>query len=159
VRTYCFDTPQNHVVKHPFSALQAVFVFNIPRSELQNGHYFINCIARIKKNGKKRSSSMTIFTERQNFRFPALFGFFLAGTGVYFLWRYACPFPILPKPRGIWGAPSIIDLFSQCRRQRFFPWFTDHSYDLACAMEDYLKIDPSLSRWKSIRAGIFEFAF
>jgi hypothetical protein len=151
-RTYCFGTPQNHVVKHPFSAFQAVFVFNIPRSELQNGRYFINCIARIKKNGKETIVINDNFWGTSKLPFSCLVsGSSLPGQefasygDMHVHSQYS-------QSHVEFGTPlSIIDLFSHCVGNDFSV-VTDHSYDLACAMEDYLKIDPSLSRWKSIGA-------
>lgn len=156
-RVFTFDHPERHIVDHPFSFQSKVFVFEIARTEFCEGLYFVNCIARIKK--LEHSGAFFMVINDNLFMTSKL--------------PYSCRFSDLPLPGSDFcsygdmhahshysqshvefGPPvSIIDKFSSCYGNDFSV-VTDHSYDLACEMDNFLRTDNSLSRWKSARAEI-----
>jgi Predicted metal-dependent phosphoesterases (PHP family) len=150
-RLFDFDDLQKHAVDHPFSFQSTVFVFTIPRKELDEGLYFVNCIARIKK-GRRLATVIN-----DNLFMTSKLPFSCHVSDVPLPGDELCSYGDLhvhsnySQSHVEFGPPiSVINLFSKCYGNDFVA-ITDHSYDLACEMENYLKIDNGISRWKSIK--------
>lgn len=147
-----FDDPEEHAVDHPFSFQSSAFVFSIPRNKLDTGQYHVNCTARIKKNNRSytvindnlfMTSKLPYSCYVSNSQLPG--DEFCSYGDMHVHSQYS-------QSHVEFGPPvSIIDLFSKCYGNDFTV-VTDHSYDLACEMNNYLKIDEGVSRWKSIRS-------
>lgn len=155
---YHFDNIKKYAVKHTFSSRQEVFVFTIPRNKIENGLYFINCIARLKKVDRNDQGDQAGVVINDNFMGTSKLPFSCIISDSYLPGHEFASFGDMhahsqySQSHVEFGPPvSIIDLFSKCYGNDFTV-VTDHSYDLACSMDDYLKIDNNLSRWKSIRS-------
>lgn len=153
-RLFNFTDPQKHKIDHPFSFQSMTCVFSIPRNELQNGPYFINCIAWIKKGNR------TIKILNDNLFMTSKFPFSCHVSDLPLPGDEVCSYGDMhvhshySQSHVEFGPPLyIIDLISKCYGNDFTV-VTDHSYDLACEMDNYLKIDRGLSRWKSIKSEI-----
>jgi hypothetical protein len=151
-KLYHFDNVQNYAIKHPFSFRQAVFVFTIPRKEMENGTYFINCIAHIKIGSRKNVVINDNFPGTSMLPYSCILSDAYLPANEFVSYGDMHVHSQYSQSHVEFGPPvSIIDLFSKCYGNDFTV-VTDHSYDLACSMDNYLHIDNDLSRWKSIRS-------
>ena len=153
-RVFSFETPEKNSFAHTLSHQSAAYVFRIPRAELDRGTVWVNCTATVKQ-GPKIS---TIVNDNLvgSTKFP--FSCFLAdeplpGKGL------SCVGDVhvhsqFSQSHVEFGPPiAVIAEFSKCYGNDFVA-VTDHSYDVACSLSDYLKPDPALSRWESIRSEV-----
>jgi hypothetical protein len=148
-RTYRFGDIQSHAITHPLSSQQSVFVFPIHRKEIDPGLCFINCVARIKRNKKKDVVINDNFPGSSKLPFSCCISDTALPGNEYVAYGDMHVHSHYSQSHVEFGTPiSIIELFSNCCGNDFSV-ITDHSYDLACALDNYLKIDPSLSRWTS----------
>ena len=153
-----FDFPQiaDFEVSHPLRNCMRAFILRIARSQLPAGPVFVN--ARISVVcGKKRS---VVFNDN------------LRGTGKL---PYCCYIAESSLPGSDFcrygdlhthsqysqshvefGPPiSVIDAVAEASGLTCVA-ITDHSYDLACSPQNYLKSDPAISRWRLFQEEMAE---
>jgi histidinol phosphatase-like PHP family hydrolase len=142
---------QNNIIEHPFSFQSHVFVFSLPRNNLKNRLCHINCSAIIKK-GKRIH---TIINDNLTTSSKLPFSCFIANES--FPGHKSLSYGDLhvhshfSQSHAEFGPPvQIIDLFAKCYGADFIA-ITDHSYDLACSMNNYLMPDSELRRWKLLK--------
>jgi predicted metal-dependent phosphoesterase TrpH len=148
IRLFKYNAPNKHIVTHSFSSQCTLFIFTIPRNELETGDHFINCKAIIKK--KKRLFSILNDNLFGSSKLP--FSCFVADNTLP--GKEYCSYGDLhvhsqySQSHVEFGAPiAIIDIFSRCYGTDFTV-ITDHSYDIACSMDNYLQPDESCKRWQ-----------
>ncbi len=150
-----FNDPTAHFVNHPFREHAHVFVFLIARSALPNGRIFVNCRATL-QNNKRRWIVLN-----DNFFSTSKLPFSCYLSDEPLPGHNRCSFGDLhvhsqySQSQVEFGPPiNIIDLISNtCGLD--FVGITDHSYDLACSMADYLQKDDTLARWNSLVEATF----
>jgi hypothetical protein len=151
---FSFPASRLTIVKHPLDSQSLVFLVTIPRERLPQGRIFINCKATLTCRGK------TLEVLNDNFfsssKLP--FSCFISDEGLPA--HNSCSYGDLhihsqfSQSHVEFGPPiSIIDLVSDTCGLDFIA-ITDHSYDLACSIENYLEIDRNNSRWQAIISEI-----
>ena len=149
-RLFTFDNIEPCTVVHPFSRQSSAYVFRISRQALGSGAILINCTATIKRGRKTRTILNDNLIGSSKFPFSCFLaeeplpGSAMSSLGdVHVHSHYS-------QSHVEFGPPLIvIDEFSKCYGNDFVA-ITDHSYDLACSMDNYLKADPHIERWKSL---------
>ena len=150
-RLFRFDDIAKNKLVHPFEFQSAVYLFSIPRRDLDQGTIFINCAATIKRRGKTVKIINDNLLGSSKFPFSCFIadqhlpGHSLCSHGdVHVHSHYS-------QSHVEFGPPiAVIDLFANCYGNDFSA-ITDHSYDLACSLENYLKTDKELKRWESLK--------
>jgi hypothetical protein len=145
-----FNDPTSRVIDHPFREQARVFVFRISRRALPSGRIFVNCMATL-QNEKRRWVVLN-----DNFFSTSKLPFSCYLSDEQLPGHDTCAFGDLhvhsqySQSQVEFGPPiNIIDLISNtCGLD--FVGITDHSYDLACSMADYLQKDNTLARWNSL---------
>lgn len=145
-----FQNIKKHIITHPFPSQSAIYLFTIPRNKLADGNNFINCAATIKKQKK----NIKILNDNLFGSSKLSFSCFLADCSLpghnFASYGDLHVHSQYSQSHVEFGAPVfVIDLFSKSYGIDFVA-ITDHSYDLACSMENYLKPDDQLKRWVSI---------
>lgn len=135
-------------VEHPWRAFMRAFILPVPRSKLSSGRVFITC--RITINcGKKRHIVIN-----DNLRTTQKKSFSCVIADAVLPGSKFCSYGDLhvhsqySQSHVEFGPPlQVIDKVAHASGLSFVG-ITDHSYDLACSMENYLLPDPDLQRWK-----------
>jgi hypothetical protein len=149
-----FQNIKKYIITHPFPSQSVIYLFTIPRNKLADGNNFINCTATIKKQKK----NIKILNDNLFGSSKLSFSCFLADCSLpghnFASYGDLHVHSQYSQSHVEFGAPvSVIDLFSKSYGIDFVA-ITDHSYDLACSMENYLKPDDQLKRWVSISEEI-----
>jgi hypothetical protein len=147
---FSFPSPQLNLVKHPFDNQATVFVFTLPRGKLPQGRVFINCKAKLLCGDRPLEVLNDNFFSSSKLPFSC----FVSDDDLPAF--RSCSYGDLhihsqfSQSHVEFGPPvGLIDLVSDtCGLD--FSAITDHSYDLACSMENYLELDLKSSRWKAL---------
>jgi hypothetical protein len=156
-RRYDFPDLRPFEIDHPLKNSLRAFVFPISRAELSTGTVDITCTVTVSMgrrrevvvNDNLRTTGKKPFTcYVSDERFP--------GSG-------RCAYGDLhvhshySQSHVEFGPPlAVIQRAAQASGLSFVG-VTDHSYDLACSMDDYLAPDPDRNRWRSFLAEIAAF--
>jgi predicted metal-dependent phosphoesterase TrpH len=150
----CFSAPHLNVVRHPFDKQATVYVFIVPREKLPQGRIFINCKALVACRGK----TLEVLNDNYFSSSKLPFSCFVSDEGLPA--HDFCSYGDLhvhsqfSQSHVEFGPPvGVIDLVSDCCGLDFIG-ITDHSYDLACSLENYLETDKSNSRWQALLSEI-----
>jgi hypothetical protein len=148
------STPDQYSVKHPFEKQCSVYLFRIDRNLVNSGDLLINCKVTATKNGRpfvvlndnlRTSSKIGLKTHLATEPLPGLSHCAYGDLHVHS--QYS-------RSHVEFGPPiSVIDTMASACGMSFI-CITDHSFDLACSMDDFLKEDAGLSRWKSFNECI-----
>jgi len=154
-----FDDNAKNKLEHPFDFQSAVYLFSIPRRALEPGNIFINCAATIKSRGK----TVKILNDNLPGSSKLPFSCFIADEHLpgHSLFSHGDVHvqSHFSQSHVEFGPPiAVIDLFANCYGDDFTA-ITDHSYDLACSMENYLKTDTELKRWESLKNVLLKNTF
>ena len=152
----CFDFPDitKFEVEHSLRNCLRAFMLRISRHELPKGRIYVTACVNL-RCGKKKNSVMN-----DNFRTTAKMAFscFIAERSLP--GSEFCSYGDLhvhssySQSHVEFGPPlAVVDAMVKASGMSFAA-ITDHSYDLACSMNDYLKHDPSLERWKTFQKEI-----
>jgi len=149
-----FDTssPLHYAVHHPFAAQSLALLFSLDRSLVCSGELFINCKVTASKNGRKFD------VLNDNYRGSSKAGFrtFIADEPLpgsdSCLYGDMHVHSQYSQSHVEFGPPvSVIDTMASSCGVAFCA-ITDHSYDIACSMENYLEPDPEVRRWRNFTA-------
>lgn len=151
-----FDEPNLNSLKHPLGNNSAVFLFFIPRSKLPDGTVHVNCKAMLNHHKKQ----LVILND--NLIGTSKLGFLCNITsnalpleesvsyGDIHIHSHYSQSPVE------FGTPlRVIDEMANSCGIDFYA-VTDHSYDLSCQLDNYLKTDQELTRWKSYLSEVEE---
>ena len=145
---------QKHEIPHPFSNIQKTYLFYLDHKSLPDDHISINCKITISINGHKKEilndnfhtsskAPLTCFVSTEHLPGKQ---FCLSGD-MHFHSQYS-------QSHVEFGPPlQIVDHMANASGLNFVT-ITDHSYDLACKMDNYLLEDPTLQRWNSFQRQI-----
>jgi len=147
--TFTFNDVNCYKVKHPLQEQSSVYLFSIKRTTLKNGHIYVNCKASILNqnhdievlNDNLFSSSKMSFTcFLAESKLP---GSDICSYGdIHIHSQYS-------QSHIEFGPPIVvIDKMVESSGLDFYA-ITDHSYDIACHIANYLKSDSSLTRWNA----------
>ena len=153
-RRFDFTDTASCEVRHPLRRSLRAFVFRIPRSALPGGHFSVTCRVMVVCGKRKR----VVINDN------------LKGTGKLSFACYAANNSLPGSEYCSYGDLHVHSHYSQshvefgpplavigvlARAQGLaFAAITDHSYDLACSIDDYLKSDSNLVRWKTFQEEI-----
>lgn len=145
-----FPSPRFCIVKHELESQATIFIFTIARGRLPQGRIFINCKATLACRGR------TIEVLNDNFFSSSQLPFTCFIADEDFPAHGSCSYGDLhihsqfSQSHVEFGPPvSVIDLAADACGLDFIA-ITDHSYDLACSLENYLELDKSYSRWRAL---------
>ncbi len=141
---------QEYEINHPFRNNQRVFIFPVPKSQLPFGQLLINAKVRLKK---KRNKMFIVFNDNLNTSTKYGLSCFrssssLPGAGLC-LYGDLHVHSQFSQSHVEFGPPiEVIDIMAKSCGLSFIA-ITDHSYDLACDVDNYLIEDKTGKRWKS----------
>lgn len=145
-----FNDLQQFEIDHPLKKQLRAFVMTISREKLPEGEFFVNATVTYRKG----RSVKTVLNDN----------FFASSKLPFTCYNSSNPLPcsdlciygdlhmhsMYSQSHVEFGPPlRVIDLMASASGLSF-AGITDHSYDLACSISDYLKQDQSLTRWKSL---------
>jgi hypothetical protein len=149
-----FIDVQKNIIEHPFSFQSLIYVFTIPRNRLINGIGHINCSATIRSKNKTQTIINDNLTTSSKLPFSCFFAEESLPGHEWCSYGDLHVHSHFSQSHVEFGPPvQIIDLFSACYGTDFIA-ITDHSYDLSCAMENYLLPDESLRRWEILKTEV-----
>jgi hypothetical protein len=138
-------------LEHPFRRIMRAFVFTVRRNELPSGLFHVTCTVTV-----KRGSRVCIVVNDN-----------LPGTGKLSFPCFAASDRLPGSEYCCYGDLHVHSQYSQSHVEfgpplaaikaivrasgLSFAAITDHSYDLACSMDDYLASDPKLGRWQAFQ--------
>lgn len=143
-----------HVIDHPYKQHCSVYLFYIANNLFTPGAFSINGKAVVKKKNKriivlndnlKTSTKSALTGLISDDRLPGHEWCLYGDLHVHS--QYTRSHVEFAPP------VKVIDTMASASGLSFVG-ITDHSYDLACSMEDYLKPDPGLHLWKSLSNDI-----
>ncbi|MGD9200155.1 MAG: hypothetical protein PVI26_01215 [Chitinispirillia bacterium] len=148
-KIFCESDISKYKIDHPFKNQSEVYLFSLSKELFTHGAFAVNGKAVVLCKKKER----IIFNDNLKTTSKApLVGYFaenrLPGYE-YCLYGDLHVHSQFSRSHVEFGPPvSIIDtVASACGLS--FVGITDHSYDLSCEMDNYLKTDPELGLWKS----------
>jgi hypothetical protein len=146
------DRCGDFAVTHPFEKHARVYLFVVPRDGLVPGEFFVNAKATVTQ-GKKR---LIVINDNLVFSSKLSFKSYLAQSPLP--GQEFCVFGDLhvhsqySQSHVEFGPPvTVIDRMAAAYGIQLLG-LTDHSYDLTCEIDNYLKIDPARRRWKLFRS-------
>ena len=153
-----FDFPDiaEFELEQPFRSSMRAFILRIPRSALPSGLIYITCRITVKCGNKKH------VVINDNLRTSGKFSFVCFVADHHLPGSEFCSYGDLhvhsqySQSHVEFGPPlAVIDAMAQASGLSFVA-LTDHSYDLACSMEDYLVPDPDINRWRTFQNELAE---
>jgi len=148
--TLNFSAPHLNVVRHPLDSQATVYVFMIPREKLPQGRIFINCKAILACRGKTLEVLNDNYFSSSKLPFSCFVSDERLPAHDYCSYGDLHVHSQFSQSHVEFGPPlGVIDLVSDCCGLDFIG-ITDHSYDLACSIENYLEMDKNNSRWQAI---------
>jgi len=156
---FTFDAIEKNKVMHPLSPNSDAYLFWIPRARLGQGVVYVNCTVALRRSRK----TIKILNDNLPGSSKLPFSCFIAEEALpgnaYSSLGDVHVHSHYSQSHVEFGPPlSVIDEVSKSYGNDFVV-VTDHSYDLACSMHDYLKPDPQLSRWESLLKEVFQNKF
>jgi histidinol phosphatase-like PHP family hydrolase len=154
IKLHTFSDIQKYEMPHAFSSIQKTYLFHLERKSLPDGLFFINCKILISINGHKKeilndnfrtSSKAPLSCVASNECLPGK-TFCLSGD-MHFHSQYS-------HSHVEFGPPlQTVDNIAKASGLDFVT-ITDHSYDLASKMDNYLLEDLTLKRWNSFQEQV-----
>ncbi|MFP4416261.1 MAG: hypothetical protein ACLFSB_03225 [Chitinispirillaceae bacterium] len=148
------SSPRNFIIDHPLAFQSTVFLFYVDTTQYPAGDLSINATAQVKIKGRNHLIINDNTPTSSKYAYtcsicddPLPGAHYCSFGDVHVHSQYS-------QSHVEFGPPvSIIALFAK-EYGLDFVGITDHSYDLCCAMKNYLKIDPNLSRWHDQKKNI-----
>jgi len=154
-----YDTAQlcQYKVKHPLEKQAQVYLFPIDTDSLPRGTVSVNCLANIKLRKRRKKILNDNLPTSSKAAFECMIsdnplpGNKLCSFGdVHVHSQYS-------QSHVEFGLPlAVLQAFGRAYGIDFMV-ITDHSYDLCCSIDDYLKPDPDLPRWKILQKQLLDF--
>lgn len=141
-------------IKHNFSLNAPSFMINIPSRNFDNGTFSLACKAEIKNRNKKiiifnnnliTSDKKPLFGTYAEDKLPGHDRCLYGDMHVHSQYTES-HVEFCPPLKAIDSAANAFGLN--------FLSIIDHSYDIECSMEDYLKPDPEIRRWQAFQKEI-----
>lgn len=155
-----FNELQKFRISHPLENQMQAYSIPIPRSELPDGEIFLNArldYRRIKK-GKPKEPPLSILND--NLPTSTKLPYRCTVTNQKFPGSDFCTFgdvhchSLFSRSHVEFGPPlEIIKKVAQASGLHFVA-ITDHSYDLACSPDNFLKQDRNLRMWKLFKESM-----
>jgi len=146
--SFFFSNPEQYKISHPLKMYSDVYILFLPRNKLPEGKVYINCKATLQYRNKKiivvndnifSSSKMPFCCFLTNISLPQAS---LCSYGDLHIHSQFSQSPVE------FGPPiEVIDLIAEAYGIDFVA-ITDHSYDLACMVDNYLKVSNKSQRWE-----------
>ncbi len=153
-KLFTFKADKENEIAHEFTATQKVLRFFIDRESLPDKLIYINCKLTITINGHKK----IILNDNIQTSSKAPFSCFLSNEqlpGKKYCSLGDLHFHSQYSQSHVEFGPPLIAADSIVKASGLdFIAITDHSYDLACKMNNYLIEDQSLERWHSLQSQI-----
>jgi len=145
---FTFDDPGAHAVSHPLQRQSAVYLFTIKRTALKTGCAFVNCKAVVRRGGA------AIEVLNDNLVTASARPYCCLVTDAFLPGQERCSYGDLhvhsqfSQSHVEFGPPvSVIQTAAGAFGLDFLS-ITDHSYDLACDIGNYLARDAGRRRWE-----------
>jgi histidinol phosphatase-like PHP family hydrolase len=154
IKLHTFSNIEKSEIPHPFSNIQKTYLFFLDRKSLPDSQIYINCKIAVSINGHKkeilndnfRTSSKAPLSCFVSKKYLPGKEFCFSGD-MHFHSQYS-------RSHVEFGPPlKTVDLIAKASGLDFVA-ITDHSYDLAGKMDNYLLEDPTLKRWNSFQEQI-----
>jgi hypothetical protein len=151
-----FPDIDKYEVSHPLRSNMRAFVLPVPRAALEDGLVHVTCCVTITCGNRKQVVVNDNLRTTRKLSFScyiadkALPGSEFCGYGdLHVHSNYS-------QSHVEFGPPiSVIDAMAHAMGLSFVG-ITDHSYDLACSMDDYLVDDPERVRWQTFQREIHD---
>jgi hypothetical protein len=150
-RVLSFGDAQGHLVEHPLAGRSRVYLLTVPNARLNSGVVHVNGKVTLERNGR--------VTQVLNDNLP--------GSSHFGLTCRVCA--DTPLPGQDWCSYGDVHVHTQFSESHVefglpvplvltlssaygldFVGLTDHSYDLAASLDDYLTPDPGAARWEHL---------
>jgi hypothetical protein len=155
-KRYNFPAISAFEVEHPFRHTMRAFLLRIPRSELPGGLFHITCTIIVKCGSRLQA------VINDNLRGTSKLSFSCFAADDHLPGSEFCSYGDLhihsqySQSHVEFGPPiTVIDSLAHSSGLSFAA-ITDHSYDFASSMDNYLMPDPDLERWKTFQSEISE---
>lgn len=150
--TQVFDFNEfiNFEINHSLNHQLRVLLFQIPREDLPDGEILVNGLVSITKGNKNyQIINDNLFTSSK-LPFRCFLGKERLPGNQYAIYGDLHNHSIYSQSHVEFGPPlKIYDLLAKSSGLQFLG-ITDHSYDLACDIDNYLIQDQSLTKWKML---------
>jgi hypothetical protein len=153
-RRFDFQNLEKFEVDHPFRRSMRCFIMRIPRNECPRGLFHLNCRVTVKQGKRK----YVVFNDN------------LKGTGKLSFSCFSAESSLPGSEFCCYGDLHMHSQYSQSHVEfgpplkaidtiaraigLSFAAITDHSYDLACSMENYLEPADGRERWQSFQKDL-----
>ncbi len=151
-----FNDLEKYEISHSLDKQLRVFIFTITREELADGEVFINAALTFKKGRRIE----TILNDNLFSSSKLPFSCFISPNHLpcneLCLYGDLHVHSMYSQSHVEFGPPlGVIDRIASSSGLSF-AGITDHSYDLACSISNYLKQDQSLTRWNALKNELNE---
>ncbi|MBN1131405.1 MAG: CehA/McbA family metallohydrolase [Chitinispirillaceae bacterium] len=151
-----FDFPDSvsFELEHPLRRVMRAFIFTIRRTELPSGLFHVTCTVAVKSGGKRRD------VVNDNLPSTGKLSFTCFAASDSLPGSEYCSYGDLHvhsqySQSHVEFGPPLAAIKAMARASGLsFAAVTDHSYDLACSMDDYLASDQGLGRWLAFQRDI-----
>jgi hypothetical protein len=135
-------------VAHPLHKSMKVFQIRIPRSELPTGLIHLTATVTVLQGNRRQIVINDNFWGTSKFPFSCFIAEKPLPGSEFCSYGDLHVHSLYSQSHVEFGPPvSIIDCMAKANGLDFCA-VTDHSYDLACAVDNYLKPDPMFDRWR-----------
>jgi len=139
--------PQKYLLDHPFHKSCSVYLFSLAANLFTPGRFSINGTVTIRRGSKKSVIINDNLYTSSKLSFTGVIATDHLPGHEYCLYGDLHTHSQYSRSHVEFGPPlRIIDEMAAASGLSFCG-ITDHSYDLACCIDDYLKIDPDITLW------------
>jgi len=160
---YGSDIIKNSEIDHPMKNIMGAYLLTVPRSELTDGEIFVNACLRYRRVKKGVVGKHTRAVLNDNLVTSTKYPFRCTVTGEPYPEDDLCSYGDLhchsqfSRSHIEWGPPiEAIGRAAEACGLRFAA-VTDHSYDLACDPDNFLRQDKDLRMWELYKSSINEY--
>lgn len=147
-KRFDFDDLTRFEVDHPLRNSMKVFLLYIPRSDLFSGLIHVTAKVEILRKNRKRVVLNDNFPGTQKLPFSCFIAEEKLPGSDYCVYGDLHVHSLYSESHVEFGPPIlVIDTMVHANGLAFCA-ITDHSYDLCCAVSNYLKPDKELTRWQ-----------
>lgn len=154
IESFRFAELEQHALPHPLSHQSSILAFTIPRKSLHTGEIHLNASATLGRGAKEwRVLNDNLPTASHQ-------GFTVRVADTPLPGRETCTFGDMHvhsqlSQSHVEFGPPIAAIRQAAKAYGLDFWcVTDHSYDLACRLENYLERDSAIQRWEALRAEV-----
>lgn len=144
------DLTQSEIL-HPLYKSMKVFLLRIPRQELPSGLIHVTATVKVQRRNQHRIVINDNFPGTSKYPFSCFIANDRLPGAEFCSYGDLHVHSLFSQSHVEFGTPvSVIDLMTKVNGLDFCA-ITDHSYDLACTVENYLTPDPKVTRWRLFR--------